>query len=412
MVHFEKVPADKIAEEYGTPVYVYEEAKIRGAFRNLREAFPLKDVRIHYAIKANSNPWILRILMEEGAYADAVSPGEIFLALYAGFSPDKILFTQNSVSDEEMKYAIERGITINVESLSQLKRLGKIAPGLAISVRFNIYVGAGHHSHVITGGPESKFGIDWERTDDVKRIAKEGNLKIKGVHCHIGSGILDANMFVLAVKNLFKTAKEFPGLEFIDFGGGIGVPYRPEDKEINLKDLGNKLTEEFNNFCKEYGYTPVLGLEPGRFLVATSGSLLCRVTSIKEARKYTFVGTNTGFNHLVRPAFYGSFHYIEPAEPRVGEKKKVAITGNLCESGDVFTRDEGGIKPRELPPLREGDLLVIRNAVAYGFTMASHYNSFLLPPEVLIKGKEIRVIRHRENFGNLLLNIPQLPQLM
>ncbi len=409
MIYFEKVPADRIAKEYGTPVYIYEESKIREAFREIRGAFPLKDVRIHYAIKANSNPWILRILLEEGAYADTVSPGEIFLAMYAGFPANKILFTQNSVSDEEMSYALERGIMINVESLSQLKRLGKIAPGSTISVRFNIYVGAGHHSHVITGGPESKFGIDWERTDDVKRIAKEGKLQIKGVHCHIGSGILDSNMFVLAVKNLFKTAKEFSELEFIDFGGGIGVPYRPEEREIDIKHLGEKLSEEFNNFCQEYGSTPALGLEPGRFLVARAGSLLCRVTSIKEARKYTFVGTNTGFNHLVRPAFYGSFHYIEPAEPRNGEAKEVAITGNLCESGDVFTRDEEGIKPRKMPPLEEGDLLVIRNVGAYGFTMASHYNSFLLPPELLVNGESIRIIRYRENFGNLILNIPQLP---
>ena len=409
MIYFGKIPAERIAREYGTPVYVYEESKIREAVRRLRGAFLLKKLRIHYAIKANSNPWILKILLEEGVYADAVSTGEIFLATYAGFPPEKILFTQNSVSDEEMKYAIERGITINVESLSQLRRLAKMAPGLSISVRFNIYIGAGHHSHVITGGPESKFGIDWERTKDVKSIAKEGNLNIKGIHCHIGSGILDSNMFVLAVKNLFKTAKEFPGLEFIDLGGGIGVPYRPEEREIDINDLGKKLSDEFIQFCREYGSTPFLALEPGRFLVASSGSLLCRVTSIKEARKYTFVGTDTGFNHLARPAFYGSFHYIEPAEPRDGEGKEVAITGNLCESGDVFTRDEEGIKPRKLPPLKEGDLLVIRNAGAYGFTMASHYNSFLLPPELLINGEEIKIIRYRENFGNLILNIPQLP---
>ncbi len=406
MFKFDETEADKLAQRYGTPLYVYRENVIRESCRNLKNAFSDIKTRIYYAVKANSNPWILNILKEEGVWADVVSPGEIYLALHAGFPAEKLLFTQNSVSDEQMKYALDSKVRINVESLSQLKRLGLLAPGTDISIRFNIYIGAGHHSHVITGGPMSKFGIDWESTDQVKEIAAEGNLKVKGIHCHIGSGILDAEMFVRAVKNLLITAKKIPDLEVIDFGGGIGIPYRPGEKPLVLKELGRKLSDEYMSFCKDYGKKPELAVEPGRYLVAESGSLLIRVTSIKESRKYTFIGTDTGFNHLIRPAFYGSYHRIEPAVIREGGKTAAVITGNLCESGDVFTRTEDGIEPRKFTPIEEGDLLIIRNTGAYGFSMASHYNSFPLPAEILVKGNESRLIRKRETYDQLLNNIP------
>lgn len=408
MIKFDEIGVDELAKQYGTPLYIYRENAIRESFQSLKNAFPEIRTRIHYAVKANSNPWILKILREEGAWADVVSPGEIYLALYAGFPVERLLFTQNSVSDEEMKFALEKKVRINVESISQLKRLKKLAPGTDISIRFNIYVGAGHHSHVITGGPESKFGIDWDKTDEVKEIISNGSLNLKGIHCHIGSGILDAEMFVFAVKNLLKTAKKFPDLEFIDFGGGIGIPYKAhEQKPIQVKALAEKLIKEYRNFCIEYGKEPDLALEPGRYLVAQSGSLLCRVTSIKKSRKYTFIGTNTGFNHLIRPAFYGSYHEIEPALKREGNRIKAVITGNLCESGDVFTRNEDGIEPRLFTPIEEGDLLIIQNVGAYGFSMASHYNSFPLPAEVLIKGKESKLIRKRETLEELKKNVPE-----
>ena len=356
--------------------------------------------------KANPNVWILNILMNEGAWADVVSPGEIHLALKAGFPPKRLLFTENSVSDDEMRYALSKGVLINVESLSQLERLGRMAPGTDISVRFNIYVGAGHHSHVITGGTESKFGIDWDRAQEVRSRAQESNLRVRGVHCHIGSGILDAGKFVDAVQNLLSTAATFEGLEFIDFGGGIGVPYRDEESEIDLPTLGEQLLDQYRSFCTSYGEKPALALEPGRFLVAQAGTLLCTVTCVKKGRKYRFVGTNTGFNHLVRPAFYGSYHRIDPVEPRDGKTEPVVVTGNLCESGDVFTRNEEGILPRELPRLVEGDLLAIRNAGAYGFAMASRYNSFPLPAEILVSGKTAKLIRRRETMDDLLRGIP------
>ena len=409
MLQLGGLPAATLVNQYGSPLYVYEAARIRGAFDTLARAFAVEDLRIHFATKANSNPWILRLLRRAGAWADVVSPGEILMARTAGFPPGRLLYNGNSASDAEMRTAVDQGVRINVESLSQLRRLGQLAPGTAISIRFNIYVGGGHHSHVITGGPESKFGIDWEQADEAQAVAASGNLRVAGVHCHIGSGVLEAERFVQAVTNLLTVARRFPGLEQVNFGGGIGIPYRREQQELAVDRLGALLTAEYERFCAEYGARPALCLEPGRFLVARSGTLLCRVTAVNQARKYLFVGTDSGFNHLVRPAMYGAYHEIEAVEPRAGEVRLTALTGNICESGDVFTRGEEGIEPRDLPPLEEGDLVAIRDAGAYGFSMASRYNSFPLPAEVLVEDGRGTLIRRRDTLDQLLSNVPPLP---
>ncbi|MDE0228919.1 MAG: diaminopimelate decarboxylase [Spirochaetaceae bacterium] len=409
MLNLGGVSAASLADRYGTPLYVYEAGRIRDAYATLQRAFDVPDLRIHFATKANSNPWILRILAREGAWADVVSPGEILMARTAGFPARRLLYNGNSASDAELREAVEHGVRINVESLSQLRRLGTVAPGVAISIRFNIYVGGGHHSHVITGGPESKFGIDWEMADEARSLAAAGRLRIAGVHCHIGSGVLQAERFVEAVTNLLTVARRFPDLETVNFGGGIGIPYRRGDRELAVDRLGALLTAEYDRFCTAYGARPALCLEPGRFLVARSGTLLCRVTAVNQARKYLFAGTDSGFNHLVRPAMYGSYHHVEPVEPRAGEPRETVLTGNICESGDVFTRDEDGIVPRALPPLEEGDLVAIRDAGAYGFAMASRYNSFPLPAEVLVEDGADILIRRRDKLPQLLDNIPGLP---
>ena len=408
MLELGGVPAASLAERYGTPLYVYEEARIRAAFDTLARAFAVDDLRIHFATKANSNPWILRILRQAGAWADVVSPGEILLARRAGFPAERLLYNGNSASDAELRTAVEQGVRVNVESMSQLRRLAKLAPGSAISIRFNIDVGGGHHSHVITGGPESKFGIDWEQAEQA-RSAAAGTLRVAGVHCHIGSGVLQAERFVQAVTNLLTVARRFPDLEQVNFGGGIGIPYREDQPELAVDRLGALLTAEYERFCAEYGSRPALCLEPGRFLVARAGTLLCRVTAVNQARKYLFAGTDSGFNHLIRPAMYGAYHHIEAAAPREGTPRDTVLTGNICESGDVFTRGEEGIEPRSLPPLREGDLVAIRDAGAYGFAMASRYNSFPLPAEVLVDAGAARLIRRRDTLEQLLLNIPPLP---
>ncbi|MCY4483820.1 MAG: diaminopimelate decarboxylase [Spirochaetaceae bacterium] len=410
MLNLGGVSAASLADRYDTPLYVYEAARIRAAYATLKRAFDVDDLRIHFATKANSNPWILRILAQEGAWADVVSPGEIVMARTAGFPARRLLYNGNSASDAEMRAAVEHGVRINVESMSQLRRLGALAPGVAVSIRFNIYVGGGHHSHVITGGPESKFGIDWEQADEARALAAQGRLRVAGVHCHIGSGVLQAERFVAAVTNLLTVAQRFPDLEQVNFGGGIGIPYRRGDQELAVDRLGALLTGEYERFCASYGARPALCLEPGRFLVARSGTLLCRVTAVNQARKYLFAGTDSGFNHLVRPAMYGSYHHIEAVEPRAGEPRDTVLTGNICESGDVFTRDEEGIVPRALPPLEEGDLVAIRDAGAYGFAMASRYNSFPLPAEVLVEDGADTLIRRRDTLPQLLENIPALPE--
>lgn len=409
MLELGGVSAASLAEQYGTPLYVYEEARIRAAFDTLTRAFAVDDLRIHFATKANSNPWILRLLRQAGAWADVVSPGEILLARSAGFPAARLLYNGNSASDAEMRTALEQGVRINVESLSQFRRLAALAPGAAISIRFNIYVGGGHHSHVITGGPESKFGIDWEQAEAAQAAAAAGGLRVAGVHCHIGSGVLQAERFVQAVTNLLIVARRFPGLEQVNFGGGIGIPYRAEQPELEVDRLGALLTAEYERFCAEYGARPALCLEPGRFLVARAGTLLCRVTAVNQARKYLFAGTDTGFNHLIRPAMYGAYHHVEAAEPRPGALRDTVLTGNVCESGDVFTRGEEGIEPRPLPPLQEGDLVAIRDAGAYGFAMASRYNSFPLPAEVLVRAGAVKLIRQRDTLEQLLINVPPLP---
>ena len=410
MLNLGGVSAASLADRYGTPLYVYEAGRIRDAYATLRRAFDVPDLRIHFATKANSNPWILRILAREGAWADVVSPGEILMARTAGFPAQRMLYNGNSASDAELREAVDQGVRINVESLSQLRRLGTAAPGVAISIRFNIYVGGGHHSHVITGGPESKFGIDWELAEEARSLAAGGRLRVAGVHCHIGSGVLQAERFVEAVTNLLTVARRFPDLETVNFGGGIGIPYRRGDQELAVDRLGALLTAEYDRFCAAYGTRPALCLEPGRFLVARAGTLLCRVTAVNQARKYLFAGTDSGFNHLVRPAMYGSYHHMEPVEPRAGEPRETVLTGNICESGDVFTRDEEGIVPRALPPLEEGDLVAIRDTGAYGFAMASRYNSFPLPAEVLVEDGADTLIRRRDTLPQLLDNIPGLPE--
>ncbi len=409
MLELGGLPAATLANQYGSPLYVYEAARIRAAFDTLARAFAVDDLRIHFATKANSNPWILRLLCQAGAWADVVSPGEILMARTAGFPPRRLLYNGNSASDAEMRTAVDQGVRINVESLSQLRRLGELAPGTAISIRFNIYVGGGHHSHVITGGPESKFGIDWEQADEAQAVAASGSLRVAGVHCHIGSGVLEAERFVQAVTNLLTVARRFPGLEQVNFGGGIGIPYRREQQELAVDRLGTLLTAEYERFCADYGARPALCLEPGRFLVARSGTLLCRVTAVNQTRKYLFVGTDSGFNHLIRPAMYGAYHEIEAVKPRAGAARPTVLTGNICGSGDVFTRGEEGIEPRDLPPLQEGDLVAIRDTGAYGFAMASRYNSFPLPPEVLVEDGRGTLIRRRDTLDQLLSNVPPLP---
>ncbi len=405
VLYIDGVSALKLAKEFDTPLYVMCERRIRDNFRHLKEALTrhYSKVRIYYSAKANTNLSVLKILETEGACLDAVSPGEVFLALKAGFPPEKILFTGTNVRNDELKFLVDSNITINVDSLSQLKRLIKLHVPRLLSVRVNPEVGAGHHKHVVTGGRESKFGI-WE--DDVVeayRIAKKAGVKKFGIQMHIGSGNLTVEPFLSAMEKQLQICchvKKEVGVnfEFIDIGGGIGVPYRPEEKPLDIDEFAEKVLELFKKRTKEYGLgEPWFYVQPGRYIVCDAVVLLTAVNTVKVTPFKKFVGVDAGFNTLIRPVMYGSYHPIVVAnklnEP---ETETYDVAGPLCESGDFLARD------RKLPKIEEGDFLAVLNAGAYGFSMSSQYNSKLRCAEVLVKGGKYAVVRERETFETLL----------
>lgn len=390
-----------LVREFSTPLFVYEEETLRRRSRELLDAISYENKEIKYACKANSNIEIMRIFREEGMGIDAVSPGELYAAFKAGFEPSQIMLTANNATIEEIEYAVSKNVMVNVDSLSQLHLFGQRHPGSEICIRINPRVGAGHHNHCITGGPESKFGIEFTEVDEIRRVAGRYKLRIKGVHQHIGSGILKPDIFIEAMEVLLDVADKFENLDFIDFGGGIGVPYREDEDRIDMELLGKKVSEHFRSFCKRYGKNLKLVIEPGRYLVAEAGFLLAEVMSVKKGSRHRFVGINTGFNHLVRPVMYGSYHRILNATNFNGAPEPQVIAGNLCESGDTFTRDEKGIVDVSLPYFKEGDIVCICNAGAYGYSMASNYNARPRPAEVLVGDGRARLIRRRESIEDL-----------
>jgi len=406
-LYFGGLSAVELAKRYSTPLYVYEEKTLRERAGQLKKAIAYPKTEIKYACKANTNRTIMRIFREEGISIDAVSPGEIQAALDAGFSPSRILYTVNNATWDEIDYGVSRDIMVNIDSLSQLALFGKRYPGKTVCIRINPNVGAGHHDHCITGGPDSKFGISYREVGAIQRTAAEHDLKIRGIHQHIGSGILEGERFIEAMDVLLSAARSFEGLDFIDFGGGIGVAYHEDEKPIDIGALGRKITDEFTSFCGEYGRELTLAIEPGRYLVAEAGYFLVTVTSVKKGEKHRFVGVNSGFNHLVRPAMYGSYHRIINATNPGGAVIPQTIAGNLCESGDTFTRDEEGIVDRDLPEFREGDTACICTAGAYGYSMASNYNSRPRPAEVLVGERGPELIRRRETLEDLFRTIPE-----
>ena len=401
---FDGFSVKELAEKYDTPLYLLSEKRIRDNYNRLHNALisNYKHLRVYYAAKANTNLTVLRILQSEGAYLDTVSPGEVFLGLSSGFTPDRILFTGTSVRNDELKFLVGTNITINVDSQSELDRLLKIAVPPVVSVRVNPEVGAGHHSHCITAGPESKFGLWEEETIQAYAIAKRARVERFGIHMHIGSGILELEPYVVAVEKLLNIAKrvhEEVGIdfEFIDIGGGLGVPYKPEDKDLDVSEFSTKVVSMFKAKVKEYGLgKPFLCVEPGRYLVSDASILLTAVNTVKETPSKKFVGVDAGFNTLVRPTMYGSYHPIIVANKVAqAEKETYDVVGPICESGDTLAKD------RQLPKIEEGDLLAILNSGAYGFSMSSQYNSRPRAAEVMIRQGKAVVVRQREQLNDL-----------
>lgn len=396
----------ELADEYGTPLYVVDENRVRDNYQRLYQAFyrHCPHFQLLYAAKANTNLAVMRILEEEGSGVDAVSPGEIYIALLAGFTPEKILFTGNNVTNSELDFALSSGVRINLDSLSALERLAQFpdAEGREISFRVNPRVGAGHHGHCITGGDLSKFGIMEEEAVQAYVRALDLGFKPVGIHTHIGSGILDPEPFKLAVQTLMDVAGRVHSeaevhFQFIDFGGGLGIPYEPQECQLDIEMFSQEITDLFKEKLNQYNLgNPTMCLEPGRYLVGDASYLLTRVNTVKQSYR-KFIGVDAGFNTLLRPTMYGSYHHIVVADQVESEAtQKVDVAGDICESGDLFARD------RPLPEIEEGDLLAILNAGAYAFSMSSQYNSRPRPSEVLVKDGESEVIRERETFADLL----------
>ena len=402
--YIDKFSCEDLIAEFGSPLYVYNGQTFRDRFNSLANAFDYPKIRIYYACKSNTNINVLKIFKELGSNVDTVSPGEIFIALKAGFKPEDLLFTPNNPSSEEMKYAIDRNIMVTVGSLSIIEEYAKIGGSRDICIRVNPDIGFGHHGYVITGGPKSKFGIYFDQMDRARDLASKLGLNIKGIHAHIGSGILEVDQFIEAMDMVLKTAGTMGDLDFVDFGGGIGVPYKPEEKPFDLDNFGKKASDFMRDFSGRYGRGLEFCFEPGKYLTAEAGYLLIKVTNRKETPLYKFVGTDSGFNHLIRPILYGSYHNIINCSNPDGKAEEVVVAGNICESGDVFTVGPDGPEPRKIPEAKIGDILAITHAGSYGFTMASNYNSRPRPAEVLIEDGKVRLIRKRETLEDLIAN--------
>ena len=401
------IAAADLAREYGTPLYVYDEQKIRSNFRKVNEAFRkyYPDFKMFYAVKSCNNPAIVNILRQEGAGVDAASVNEIRLAKYVGLDGEDVMFSGNFLSDDDIKQGLESGVIFNLDDISILPRLLKFGKPEILSFRVNPGYGKSNVGEYVTNaGPNAKFGIHPDKVMDAYRMAKEAGIKRFGAHMMTGSCITDPEYFPFVTGLLMdiigKVSKELAiDFEFIDLGGGLGIPYRPGEEALDLEKTARITSEMFSNKCKEYGMKPPqLKLEPARYFVGNAGYLLGRVHSIKESYK-KIAGTDIGMNTLARPAMYGSYHHIYVDGKENEARKTIGLCGQLCENTDFW------VKERELPAsLAEGDLVVVENAGAYGFGMSYQYNGRLRPAEVLVNGSESTLIRAREEFDDMIRN--------
>ena len=387
-----------IAHTYGCPVYVYDAYKIRSQYERLIKAFAaVPSLRINYAMKALSNGSILKLMRKLGAGLDTVSIQEVKLGLHAGFAPEQIIFTPNGVSMEEIEEAASLGVQLNIDNLSILEQFGSKHPQVPVCIRINPHVMAGGNSKISVGHIDSKFGISIHQIPHILRIVENTKMHINGIHMHTGSDILDIDVFLYAAEILFDAAKHFRELKFIDFGSGFKVPYKEGDIQTDIEELGEKLSQRFLEFCKLYGRDLTLVFEPGKFLVSEAGFFLVKVNVVKQTTSTVFAGIDSGFNHLIRPMFYGATHFIENISNPEGKKRFYSVVGYICET-DTFASN------RQIAEISEGDILCFRNAGAYCYTMASNYNSRPRPAEVLWIDGQAKLIRKAETLEDLLHN--------
>ena len=384
------------ASEFGTPLYIYDAGTISRQFERLKKAFSGVKLKIKYACKANTNLEIMKHLRNLGAGLDVVSIEEVILGIKAGYKPSEILFTPNCVSFEEIKEAVELGVVINIDNISILEQFGhEYGNTVPCCIRMNPHIAAGGNSHIQTGHIDSKFGISIYQLRHIERVVSTCKMKINGLHIHTGSEILDSSVFIRMAELMFETARSFTDLEFIDFGSGFKVAYKEGDYITDIEELSKEFTELFKGFCKSYGRELELWFEPGKFLVSEAGVLLVKVNTVKQTTATVFVGVDSGQNHLIRPMFYDAYHHIINISNPEGKQRIYTVVGYICET-DTFGWD------RKMNEVREGDVLAILNAGAYGYTMSNNYNSRLRPAEVMIINGKTRLIRRRENIDDLL----------
>ena len=387
-----------LANKYGSPLYVYDTNIIASQYKRITDAFKkVEDLQLNYAVKALSNINILRFFKNLGAGLDTVSIQEVNLALSVGVAPEKIIYTPNGVSLEEIENVAKKGVQINIDNLSILELFGQKHPEIPVCIRINPHIMAGGNSKISVGHIDSKFGISVHQVPHIKRVVENTGMHINGIHMHTGSDILDIDTFLRATEILFDVAEKFKTIDFIDFGSGFKVPYKEGDVSTDIEQLGLQLTERFNAFCKDFGKKITLMFEPGKFLVSKAGYFLAKVNVVKQTTSTVFAGIDSGFNHLIRPMMYDSYHHITNISNPNGRDRYYSVVGYICET-DTFGSN------RRISEISEGDILCFENAGAYCFSMASNYNSRYRPAEVMIYNNDDYLIRERETFEDLIKN--------
>ncbi|MGB1041817.1 MAG: diaminopimelate decarboxylase [Tenacibaculum sp.] len=388
----------KLSKKHELPLYVYDTEKIASQYKKITNAFKkVETVKINYAVKALSNINILKFFKTLNSGLDTVSIQEVKLGLHAGFDPKNIIYTPNGVSLQEIEEVAKLGVQINIDNLSILELFGQKHPATPVCIRINPHIMAGGNSNISVGHIDSKFGISIHQIPHIKRVVENTGMRINGIHMHTGSDILDIDTFIRASDILFKVAHQFKNIDFIDFGSGFKVAYKKDDIATDIQELGNKLSDRFNEFCKNYGKKVTLMFEPGKFLVSEAGYFLTKVNVIKQTTSTVFAGIDSGFNHLIRPMLYNAYHRIENLSNPKGRKRFYNVVGYICET-DTFGSN------RQINEIFEENVLCFYNTGAYCFSMTSNYNSRYKPAEVMLyKGKDI-LIRKRETFNDLLTN--------
>ena len=387
-----------LANKYGSPLYVYDTNIIASQYKRITDAFKkVENLQLNYAVKALSNINILRFFKNLGAGLDTVSIQEVNLALSVGVAPEKIIYTPNGVSLEEIENVAKKGVQINIDNLSILELFGQKHPEIPVCIRINPHIMAGGNSKISVGHIDSKFGISVHQVPHIKRVVENTGMHINGIHMHTGSDILDIDTFLRATEILFDVAEKFKTIDFIDFGSGFKVPYKEGDVSTDIEQLGLQLTERFNAFCKDFGKKITLMFEPGKFLVSKAGYFLAKVNVVKQTTSTVFAGIDSGFNHLIRPMMYDSYHHITNISNPNGRDRYYSVVGYICET-DTFGSN------RRISEISEGDILCFENAGAYCFSMASNYNSRYRPAEVMIYNNDDYLIRERETFEDLIKN--------